>query len=104
MNAIKVDQAIALDGHRLQVRWSDGLEGVADFGAILAKPPYCQLTAESFADVRIEPYGHTIYWLAPDGSEIDVCPDVLRAMVDPDAAERIAAEERRWHETQAAAE
>jgi hypothetical protein len=52
-----------------------------------------------FKDVEVSDFGHTIYWLDDDGYEIDVCPDVLRAQVDPKVAAWIADLERAYAET-----
>ncbi len=92
-----VESATALDDHHLRVRWTDGLEGVIDFSELMAKPFFAPLSdSRLFRDVRIEEYGHTIYWLTDDGAEIDICPDVLRAKLDPAVAAWIAEQERRW--------
>lgn len=101
----RMERVVALDGRRLSLRWSDGLEGVADFSETLRHPAYAALRdPKRFAAVGIAEDGWTIFWIGSDGEEIDVCPDVLRAMVDPAAAARIAEEERRWRANRPAAE
>ena len=92
-----VESAIAVDDHRLKLRWTDGLEGVVDFSDLMNKGAFRALRdPKRFQDVRIEEYGHTIYWLDEDGLELDICPDVLRAYLDPIRAEWIAKQERKW--------
>lgn len=103
LNDFHVESAVALDDHRLSVRWDDGLEGVVDFTDLMREGMFTSLRdPDRFRDVRIEEYGHTIYWLGADGTELDVCPDVLRAKVDPKMAKWIAEQERRWRSNAAA--
>jgi hypothetical protein len=91
------------DDRSLRVRWTDGLEGVIDFADLMERPLFRPLrNPQRFRDVRVYEYGHSLYWLDDDGSEIDICPDVLRARVDPEVARWIAEQERRWAATQAA--
>ncbi|KQT52624.1 MULTISPECIES: DUF2442 domain-containing protein [unclassified Aureimonas] len=84
----RIQQAHALDNHRLRIVWTDGLTGTVDFERFMRTVPiYAALHDPAvFRDVRLYEYGHSIYWMGPDGCEIDICPDVLRAEIDPDVA------------------
>ena len=88
----RIQQARALDDHRLEILWTDGMTATVDFLRFLRDvPAYARLRDGAlFREVRLYEHGHSIYWIGPDGLEIDICPDVLRAEVDPDAAAWIA--------------
>jgi uncharacterized protein DUF2442 len=67
--------ASPLDGHRLRMRYEDGVEGVVDLGTIvsfrgvfgpLRYPAY-------FSQVRVDPELGSVSW--PNGADLD--PDVL---------------------------
>jgi len=107
MKDYRIESATALaDNHSIKVRWNDGLEGVIDMSPYIEKGGVFTALRdpERFRDVRLYEYGHTLYWLGEDGSEIDLCPDVLRAKVDPEVAAWIEEQERRWTASQRAAE
>ena len=64
----------------LKIVWTDGYEGVVDLRPLLARGKiftYLQ-TPENFEKVRLEEYGHHIYWLDDKGYEIDLSADSLR--------------------------
>ncbi|MDQ6437079.1 DUF2442 domain-containing protein [Mesorhizobium sp. LHD-90] len=103
MNDFRIESAVALDDHRIKVRWTDGLEGVVDFSDLMSDGIFTALRdPRRFRDVRVAEYGHTIYWLGDGGIEIDICPDVLRSKVDPEVAAWIAEQEHRWQSRSAA--
>ncbi len=104
MSDYRVEAAQALDDHRLRVSWTDGLDAVVDFRDLLRAGGFYGPLADPavFRDVRLHAFGHGIYWPGPGDTEIDICPDMLRARADPKAAERIAAEEDAWRAQQAA--
>ena len=104
MKDYRIESASALpDNHSVRVRWTDGLEGVIDFSDLMKEGIFRELSDPArFQDVRLYEYGHSLYWLAEDGSEIDICPDVLRAKIDPEVAEWIAEQERAYSASQAA--
>lgn len=91
------------DDYRIRVRWTDGLEGIVDVLPWIEKGGVFSALRDRtrFKDVRLYDFGHTIYWLDEDGYEIDICPDVLRAQVDPKVATWIADLERAYAETEA---
>ena len=80
--------ASPLDGHRLHIRYEDGVEGVVDLGAIvdfrgvfapLKDPAY-------FSQVCVDPELGTVSW--PNGADLD--PDVLYGHLVPDSDELVS--------------
>jgi hypothetical protein len=69
----------ALAGHRVHLRFADGLEGEVDLDTVIRwEGLFAPLAAnERFAEVRVDPELGTIVW--PNGADID--PDVLYAAV-----------------------
>jgi len=74
-----VVQVRHLGGHRLEVRFEDGVAGELDLGATLRFQGVFAPLAEvaEFAKVRINPELGTIVW--PNGADLD--PDVLYSAV-----------------------
>ena len=68
-----------LEGHRLRVRFADGVQGIVDLDEILSFSGVFAPLAERdyFVQVRVDPEIGTICW--PNGADID--PDVLYALV-----------------------
>lgn len=76
MFMIDVVDAKALDGHKLELSFEDGLQAVVDLDIVIERfdgifeplndPDY-------FRQVRVDPDVGTIVW--PNGA--DICPDVL---------------------------
>lgn len=100
----RVESARALDANRLAIRWNDGLEAIVDFADLIGKNRFFAPLAdpETFAKVQVYEFGHTIFWATENGAEIDICPDVLRAKVDPRVAEWIERQESAWRAERAA--
>ena len=80
--------AIPLDGHRLRIRYEDGVEGVVDLGTIISfhgvfaplkDPAY-------FSQVRVDPGLGTVAW--PNGADLD--PDVLYGRLVPNSDELVS--------------
>jgi hypothetical protein len=62
-----------LPGHRLEVRFADGVEGIVDLGADLWGPVFEPLRDPAkFAEVRLSEHG-VVCW--PNGA--DLAPDAL---------------------------
>ena len=72
-------EARPLGGHRLFLRFEDGVEGELDFAEFLEfRGVFEQLRdPQMFAEVRVVPEWGTIAW--PNGADLD--PDVLYARV-----------------------
>jgi uncharacterized protein DUF2442 len=69
----------ALGGHRIHLRFEDGVHGELDLGKMIRfKGIFAALADErEFAEVRVDPELGTIVW--PGGADLD--PDVLYAAV-----------------------
>lgn len=81
MRVVLVDiiEVQALEGHRLCLRFADGVEGDVDLDTIVHwEGVFASLAdPERFAEVHVNPELGTIVW--PNGADID--PDVLYAAV-----------------------
>ncbi len=68
-----------LDGHRLRLRFEDGVEGDVDVSALVAFTGVFAALRDraAFAAVRVDPNLGTIVW--PNGADLD--PVVLHAAV-----------------------
>ncbi len=57
----------------LKLIWNDGYEGVVDLRGIIADGEIFQhvRNPENFKKVRVETYGHFIYWGDEKGEEVD---------------------------------
>lgn len=63
----------ALDGYRLWVRFSDGVEGVVDLSEYAGKGVFALWSDyQAFAEVHIGPSGE-IAW----GDQVDMCADAI---------------------------
>ena len=71
--------ARCVGGHRLRLRFDDGLEGEVDLGRLIRFVGVFAPLADAaeFAKVRVNPDLGTIVW--PNGADVD--PDVLHAAV-----------------------
>ena len=81
MKAVLIDvvEARAVGGHRLHLRFADGVEGELDLDRIIRWEGVFAplLDPARFAEVRVDPDLGTVVW--PNGADID--PDVLYAAV-----------------------
>jgi hypothetical protein len=74
----RVIHAIALDGYRLQLRFSDGAEGEVDLSDLVGGGVFAAWRdPDFFAQVGIDEVAGTVCW--PGG--IDLCPDTLYAEI-----------------------
>lgn len=65
----------------LKITWQDGYEAIVDLRPVIAEGEVFEFLRKSparFNDVRLEDYGHSIFWLDDDGDEIDFGSDSLR--------------------------
>jgi hypothetical protein len=76
---IDIIEATPVGGHRLQLRFEDGVEGVVDLEATLKfQGVFAPLKDPSyFSQVRVDPESGTVVW--PNGADLD--PDVLYSQV-----------------------
>jgi hypothetical protein len=72
----------------LKLAWDDGYEGIVDLRGIIAEGELFEhiRDPENFKRVRLESYGHSIYW-GEEGDEIvDFGCDRLRELAEEQAA------------------
>jgi hypothetical protein len=65
----------------LKIEWRDGFIGVVDLRSIIAAGEmfeFLRMEPTAFAAVKLETHGHKIFWIDPDGDEIDFGSHVLR--------------------------
>ena len=65
----------------LKITWQDGYEAIVDLRPVIAEGEVFEFLRKSparFNDVKLEDYGHSIFWLDDDGDEIDFGSDSLR--------------------------
>jgi hypothetical protein len=72
----------------LKLGWNDGYEGIVDLRGIIADGEiFAHIrNPENFKQVRIAPYGHSIYWGEEGDEEVDFGSDRLREMAEEQAA------------------
>ena len=72
----------------LKLAWSDGYEGVVDLRGVIANGEIFEpiRDSEHFKQVRVETYGHSIYWGEEGNEEVDFGCDRLREMAEEQAA------------------
>jgi hypothetical protein len=76
-----------LDGV-LKIVWNDGYEGIVDLRGVIAEGEVFEHIRDgaNFCQVRVESFGHSIYW-GHEGEEIvDFGCDRLREMAEEQAA------------------
>jgi hypothetical protein len=72
----------------VKIVWKDGLAGVVDLRPILAKGEmfnFLRVNPARFDDLKLEDYGHSIFWLDDDNGEIDFGSDSLRQRAERQA-------------------
>lgn len=72
----------------LKIVWNDGYEGVVDLrGLLKAGPVFEPLRNPSrFRDVKVDAFGHSLYWGEEGDEEVDFGSDRLREMAEEQAA------------------
>lgn len=73
----------------VKVVWRDGSAGIVDLRPILAKGEmfnFLQVNPVRFDDLKLEDYGHKIFWLDDDNGEIDFGPEPLRQRAERQAS------------------
>jgi hypothetical protein len=72
----------------VKIVWKDGFAGVVDLRPVLAKGQmfeFLRARPARFDDLRLEDYGHCIFWLDDQGVEIDFGSDSLRRRAEQTA-------------------
>ncbi|HEY4085131.1 MAG TPA: DUF2442 domain-containing protein [Bryobacteraceae bacterium] len=77
--------ASPMEGHRLRIRYEDGVEGIVELGALLTfRGIFAPLKDPAyFAQVKVDPGLGTVSW--PNGADLD--PDVLYSRLVPNSDE-----------------
>ncbi len=73
----------------VKIVWKDGFTGVVDLRPVLAKGAmfeFLRAHPGRFDDLRLEVYGHSIFWLDDQGDEIDFGSDSLRRNAEAQAS------------------
>jgi hypothetical protein len=68
--------------------WKDGFAGIVDLRPILAKGEmfnFLRVNPTRFDDLKLEDYGHYIFWLDDNNYEIDFGSDSLRQRAERQA-------------------
>jgi hypothetical protein len=75
----------------LKLVWNDGYEGVVDLRGIIAKGRIFEPIRDPdyFRQVRMERYGHHIYWGDDEFRQIDFGCDRLRELAEEQAAMKL---------------
>ena len=72
----------------LKVVWNDGYEGIVDLRGIIADGELFApiRNPDAFKNVRIDSFGHSIYWGHAGEEEVDFGCDRLREIAEQQAA------------------
>jgi hypothetical protein len=75
--------ASPLEGHRLRIRYEDGVEGIVDVDTLVTfRGVFAPLKDPAyFSQVKVDPEPGTVAW--PNGADLD--PDVLYGRLVPDS-------------------
>jgi hypothetical protein len=85
---LRIKSAEAVLPGVLKLAWNDGYEGIVDLRGIIAEGQIFEhiRDPENFKQVRVESYGHSIYWGEEGNEEVDFGCDRLREMAEEQAA------------------
>ena len=81
--------ASPLEGHRLRIRYEDGVEGIVDLSTLVSfRGVFAPLKdpATYFSQVKVNPELGTVSW--PNGADLD--PDVLYGRLVPNSDELVS--------------
>ena len=73
----------------VKIVWKDGFTGIVDLRPVLAKGEmfeFLRANPARFDDLKLEDYGHNIFWLDDDNDEIDFGSDSLRRRAERQAS------------------
>lgn len=72
----------------VKIVWTDGFAGIVDLRPLFTKGEmfeFLRTTPARFDDVKLEEYGHKIFWLDDQGDEVDFGSDSLRQRAERQA-------------------
>jgi hypothetical protein len=72
----------------LKIAWNDGYEGLVDLRGMIGEGKIFEHIRDprNFKQVRVESYGHSIYWGEEGDEEVDFGCDRLREIAEEQAA------------------
>ena len=72
----------------LKITWNDGYEGIVDLRGTISSGEIFEhiRNPTNFLDVKVESFGHSIYWGKEDDEEVDFGCDRLREIAEEQAA------------------
>ncbi len=73
----------------VKIVWKDGFAGIVDLRPILAQGEmfnFLRVNPVRFDDLKLEEYGHNIFWLDDDNDEIESGSDSLRQRAERQAS------------------
>jgi hypothetical protein len=84
---LRITAAETISPGVLKLGWNDGYEGTVDLRGILARGAVFEpiRDPEYFKQVRVERYGHHIYWGEDEFTQIDFGCDRLRELAEEQA-------------------
>ena len=85
---LRITSAEAVLPGVLKVAWNDGYEAIVDLRGIIAEGQIFEhiRAPGSFRCVRVDAYGHSIYWGEEGNEEVDFGCDRLREIAEEQAA------------------
>jgi hypothetical protein len=85
---IAIDSAEPVIFGVVKIVWKDGFAGIVDLRPVLANGDmfeFLRANPARFDDLKLEGYGHNIFWLDDDNDEIDFGSDSLRRRAERQA-------------------
>ena len=72
----------------LKLTWNDGYEGIVDLRGIMSEGGFFSALKDEdvFRQVRVAPFGHSIYWGEENQELVDFGCDRLRELAEEQAA------------------
>lgn len=72
----------------LKISWRDGFVGLVDLRPVIADGDvfhFLRTVPNAFNAVQLDEHGHRIYWVDPDGDDVDFGSDSLRRRAERQA-------------------
>jgi hypothetical protein len=87
-DTLRITSAEAVLPGVLKLAWNDGYEGIVDQRSTIADGQIFEYVRdpENFRRVRVEQFGHSIYWGEEGNEEVDFGCDRLREIAQEQAA------------------
>jgi len=91
----QIETATPLDGSRVRLRYRDGYEGEVSLRHLVDEEGVFSFLRDpaQFARLMIGEDGRWLYWVDPEGDQIDLCADALRYEAEERTVEDLAAAE-----------